>query len=75
MLLLLHTFGLYFGGPIVQYSCAVNTRTCSIHFVIACLCQRRGGTFYNHELLSVCQTKGGESGSIHVLLAGLMVVL
>ena len=32
------------GGPIVQHSCAMNTQ-CVKHFffVIACLCQRRGG--------------------------------
>jgi len=47
----------YFGGPIVQHSCAMNTHACSMHFVIACLCQRRGGTLYNHELLSVCQKR------------------
>ena len=48
-----------FGGPSsvpVQYSHAMNTQsTCGIHCVIACLCQRRGGTLTIFMSLCLCQ--------------------
>ena len=48
-----------FGGPSsasVQYSHAMNTQsTCGIHCVIACLCQRRGGSLAIFMSLCLCQ--------------------
>ena len=50
--------GHLWGGPSsvqVQYSCAMNTQSaCTIHLLIVCLCQRRGGTLARFLELYVC---------------------
>ena len=53
------------GGPIVQHSFAMNTHVCSIHFVIACLCQTGGGTLAIFIDSCMVLDKGWNSGYIH----------
>ena len=58
MVMMLHCC-ISFGGPIEQHSRAINTRACSIHFVIACLCQKMNGTLTIIIASCLCARQGG----------------
>ena len=62
-----------FGGPGSVYSHAMNTQSaCSILFVIACLCQRRGGTL-GIFMACLCQRRGGTLGIFMALCLSCLI--